>query len=90
MTIPQDSRLVRLLVLLPMALSASGCTRAPSVDVVGSFFPAWLLCFIGAIVLTSLFRLALSRLRVKVELPVLFYPSFAAFFTFVLWLLFFY
>jgi YtcA family len=68
----------------------SSCSRAPSIDVLGSFFPAWLVCFIVAIVLTALVRLALLRMRVKAALPVLVYPSLAALFTFVLWLLFFY
>jgi hypothetical protein len=43
-----------------------------------------------AIVLTALARLALLRLRVKAALPTLVYPSLAALFTFLLWLLFFY
>jgi hypothetical protein len=47
-------------------------------------------CFIVAIVLTALVRLALLRLRVKVALPLLTYPSLAALFTFLLWLIFFY
>ena len=67
-----------------------GCSRAPSVEVLGSFFPAWLVCFIAAIVLTALARLLVVRLRVKVALPMLLYPGLAAFFTFALWLLFFY
>jgi hypothetical protein len=68
----------------------AGCSRAPSVEVLGSFFPAWLVCFIVAIVLTALARLALLQLRVKAALPMLVYPSLAALFTFLLWLLFFY
>jgi hypothetical protein len=83
-------RHMRFLTPLLFVLVPSGCTRAPSVDVIGSFFPAWLVCFIVAIVLTSLVRWALSRLQMKVELPVLLYPSLAAFFTFALWLVFFY
>jgi len=47
-------------------------------------------CFIVAIALTALARLALLRLRVKAALPLLVYPSLAALFTFLLWLLFFY
>ena len=68
----------------------AGCSRAPSVEVLGSFFPAWLVCFIVAIVLTALARLALLQLRVKAALPLLVYPSLAALFTFLLWLIFFY
>ena len=90
MTVLRDSRLVRLLPLLLVAPLPSSCSRAPSVEVLGSFFPAWLVCFIVAIVLTALVRLALLRLRVKAALPLLVYPSLAALFTFLLWLIFFY
>ncbi len=90
MTVLRDSRLVRLLPLLLVAPLPSSCSRAPSVEVLGSFFPAWLVCFIVAIVLTALVRLALLRLRVKAALPLLVYPSMAALFTFLLWLIFFY
>jgi len=47
-------------------------------------------CFIAAIVLTAFARLALLRLHVKAALPLLVYPSLTAFFTFLLWLIFFY
>jgi YtcA family len=67
----------------------AGCSRAPSVDILGSFFPAWLVCLIPAILLAVLVRFVLSRLHVRLSLPVLVYPSIAALFTFVLWLLFF-
>jgi YtcA family len=90
MTLLRDFRLVRLLPLLLVASLLSGCSRAPSIEILGSFFPAWLVCFIVAIVLTALARLALLRLRVKAALPLLVYPSLAALFTFLLWLLFFY
>ena len=66
-----------------------GCSRAPSVEVLGSFFPAWLVCFIVAILLTALARLLVMRSRIKVQLPMLAYPGLAAFFTFALWLVFF-
>ena len=86
----RDSLFVRLLPLLLAAPLLSSCSRAPSVEVLGSFFPAWLVCFIVAIVLTALVRLALSWLRVRAALPLVLYPSLGALFTFLLWLLFFY
>ena len=85
-----DSRSIRLLPILLVAPLVSGCSRAPSVEVLGSFFPAWLVCFIVAIVLTALARLLVMRLRLKVALPMLAYPGLAAIFTFALWLVFFY
>ena len=86
----RDSLFVRLLPLPLAAPLLSSCSRAPSIEVLGSFFPAWLVCFIVAIVLTALVRLALLRSRVQAALPLLVYPSLAAIFTFLLWLLFFY
>ena len=90
MTLLRDSRFVRRLPLLLVAPLLSSCSRAPSVEVLGSFFPSWLACFIVAIVLTALARLGLLRLQVKAALPLLVYPSLTALFTFLLWLIFFY
>jgi hypothetical protein len=67
----------------------SSCTRAPSFDLLGSFFPAWLLCFAAAILLTIVARLILLRLRIAIVLPSLAYPCLTASCTFLLWLLFF-
>jgi len=90
MTALRDSRVVRLLPLLLVAPLLSSCSRAPSVEVLGSFFPAWLVCFLVSIVLPALVWLVLLCLRVKAALPLLVYPSLAALFTFLLWLIFFY
>jgi len=75
--------------LAPMMLLPASCSRAPSFDIIGSFFPAWLVCFVLAIVLTVLARWLLLRLHIEIALPVLVYPSLTAFFTFALWLVFF-
>jgi len=79
----------RLLVYLVVFLLA-GCSRTPSVDILGSFFPAWLVCLAAASLLTALARLILMRLHMKLDLPVLAYPALAALLTFSLWLMFFY
>ena len=67
----------------------SGCSRAPTFDIVGSFFPAWLVCFIAGIFLASFAHWLLSRLKIVLLVPILVYPSLAALFTFMLWLIFF-
>jgi hypothetical protein len=67
----------------PLVLTA--CGRAPAFDVLGSFFPAWLVCFAVGIVLAVLCR-ALLQPRVEIAFPVLVYPSLTAIFTFALWL----
>jgi YtcA family len=64
-------------------------TRAPSFDILGSFFPAWLVCLALALLLTAGARLLFSRLHIVIALPVLTYPSLTALFTFALWLIFF-
>lgn len=71
--------------LLLLMLSLTGCGRAPSFDILGSFFPAWLLCFVVAILLTVLSRKLLRR-RVEIAWPIVTYPSLTALFAFVLWL----
>ncbi len=37
-------------------LSLPGCGVAPSVNILGSFFPAWLICIVAGVVLTILTR----------------------------------
>jgi hypothetical protein len=58
--------------LIGISVSLSGCARigayAPSLDVYGSYFPAWLICLIAGIILTVLASqigrvLGLSQLR---------------------------
>lgn len=75
--------------LVPALQLIAGCSRAPSFDVLGSFFPAWLVCLILAVALTAFCYLLFSRLRMVVVYPMLVYPSLIAIFTFSLWLVFF-
>ncbi len=72
-------------------LSATGCSRAPSFNILGSFFPAWILCGVLGILLAVVVRILFVRLNFEQELSplILFYPCLAAFFTFSIWLLFF-
>jgi hypothetical protein len=67
----------------------AGCSQAPSVDVMGFFFPAWLVCTALAVLFTVLTRWVLVRFHMSFDLEVLAYPSLAAFLTFALWLIFF-
>jgi YtcA family len=69
----------------PTLLFLAGCGRAPSFDILGSFFPAWLLCLAVAIMLTVASRAVLSRCA-EIAWPVLVYPSLTALFAFALWL----
>ena len=73
--------------LVPASLLLAGCARAPAFDVIGSFFPAWLVCLIAAILLTVLAGWLFLRLRVPLTPPILIYPSLTALFACALWLI---
>ena len=72
--------------LMVPTLLLTGCGRAPSFDVLGSFFPAWLVCLALSLVLTAAARWLLSRLHIAIALPVLTWPSLTALFAFAFWL----
>jgi len=67
-------------------VSCTGCSRAPSFDILGSFFPAWLVCLTLGLLLTVAARWLLLRVGIVLALPILTYPSLAALFTCALWL----
>lgn len=70
---------------------ATGCSRAPTFNILGSFFPSWILCGVAGLLLTVLARLLFVRIQLEKELSplIVVYPCLAAFFTFTLWLMFF-
>ena len=72
-------------------LLCTGCGRAPSIDVLGSFFPVWMVCLILAVILASIVRVVLLRFKFEQEVgPVaLFYPALVILFSCLLWLIFF-
>ena len=72
--------------LILAAFFLTSCGRAPSFDVLGSFFPAWLVCLALSLMLTAVARWLLLRLHIVIALPVLTWPSLTALFTFTLWL----
>jgi hypothetical protein len=73
--------------LLPVA----GCSRAPSFNVLGSYFPAWLICILIGIAVASLVSVVLGRMNMSnlIRWTILVYPCLAASVAFTLWLLFF-
>jgi len=74
-----------------ICLLCTGCGRAPSVDIIGSFFPVWMVCLAIAVVVACLLRVVLLRLQFESEIgPVaLFYPSVVILISCLLWLIFF-
>jgi len=73
------------------ALLTTGCSRAPSINILGSFFPAWILCGVIGVLLAAAARVLFARLNWERELSplIVVYPCLAALFTFSIWLLFF-
>lgn len=73
------------------ALLESGCTISPSVNVLGAYFPDWLFCIVAGVVLTVVVYQVLARLpeRRWFGPSAVVYPTLAALFALVTWLLFF-
>jgi hypothetical protein len=75
-------------VLLCAAILQTGCARAPAVDVIGSYFPVWMISLTIAVILTFVIRYILVKVRLESEVGPLaiFYPSLLTLLTGVLWL----
>ena len=84
-------RHTRILSVFLLALALAGCSHSPTFNILGSFFPSWLLCLIVGICLAALVNWILTRYKLEklIVWPVLIYPCVAAFFSFFLWLIFF-
>ena len=82
---------LRVALLCAPLLLLSGCQQAPSFNVLGSYFPAWLFCLFIGMILTAVARVILRRrsLGGALDPPLLMYSCLTAFFTFALWLIFF-
>ena len=79
----------KILLLCFAVMTSSSCSRAPSVEVIGSFFPAWMFCIIAALIITGLIRLQLVRRGFEKQLGplIVLYPSIAVGITCLLWLI---
>lgn len=86
----RQGNLVATISFLLFALcSLASCARAPAIDILGSFFPGWLVCLVPGILLSVLVQQLLARRRMELSYPALVYPCLTALFTFVTWLIFF-
>jgi hypothetical protein len=72
-------------------LYVSGCSRAPTFNILGSFFPSWILCGVLGLLLAVGVRLIFVKMKFEQDIAplILVYPCLAAFFTFTIWLVFF-
>src|ERR1700679_266362 len=67
-----------------------GCSHAPEYSIFGSFFPVWIFCSAGGLVLAAGARALIARTAIDEHLasPILFYLGMATFLACMLWLLF--
>jgi hypothetical protein len=80
-------------VLLAGILVLAGCRHeySPTVDVLGSYFPAWIICIVSGLILTVIARQVLIALKVASHLrpAPLTYLCLMIAFTLAVWLMFF-
>ncbi|MGD0892654.1 MAG: YtcA family lipoprotein [Terracidiphilus sp.] len=80
--------------ILPTALltiEIAGCRRAPTFNILGSFFPSWLICLFAGIILSVIANRIFARFDLEKEIlwPIAVYPCLALLFASVFWLIFF-
>lgn len=69
----------------------SGCSYSPSFNLLGSYFPAWIICFAIATALATAIHAVFTKARMVEELwplPVV-YPCLISFLSCTLWIIFF-
>ena len=83
---------LRYLAGLPVVapLMLAGCSHAPEYSIFGSFFPVWIFCSVGGLLLMLGARALIAHTAIADYLagPVLLYLSMAVFLACMLWLLF--
>jgi FtsH-binding integral membrane protein len=72
-----------------LVFALTGCARSPSFNVLGSYFPGWIVCMVGSILVTALIRFVLNRLQWEQKVPALplFYFSVALLIACSIWLI---
>jgi hypothetical protein len=72
-------------------MSAMGCRLNPNVEIVGSYFPGWMISLALGVVLTLVANTLLRRkgLDRSIGHPAIIYPGMVVLFTCLLWLCFF-
>ena len=69
-------------------IGCSGCSKGPSIEFIGTFFPVWMVCILAGLAITGLIRAGLVRLGLEQKLGpvVVFYPSLMVAICCLLWL----
>lgn len=78
-------------VALIAATLTSGCVNAPSIGVLGAYFPDWLFCIVAGVVLTVIIHLILKRSQTNqlIGPAAVVYPTLVTFLALAIWLMFF-
>jgi hypothetical protein len=84
-------RLVTSLLLSLPVIFLMDCSRNPNVEIVGSYFPGWMLALVLGVLLTLTTNSLLRRQGMDRTIghPAIIYPSMVVLFTCLLWLCFF-
>lgn len=74
--------------LLP-CFAVAACRRSPTFNILGSFFPSWLICLFAGIVLAAVAYRIFARFALDKEIlwPVVVYPCLTLLFACTLWLI---
>lgn len=70
-------------------LFTSGCANSPSINVLGAYFPEWMFCIVGGVLLTVALHAAFGRTRFAVWLrpTAVVYPAALLVFALLIWLI---
>jgi hypothetical protein len=86
-------RFQRSLILPAMLVVAqlAGCRLAPTFNILGSFFPSWLICLFAGIIVAVIASRVFARFALDKEIlwPVVVYPCIALLSACTIWLIFF-
>jgi hypothetical protein len=71
------------------AVLLTGCARSPTFNILGSFFPAWLVCLAAGTALAAGAYQAFIYLKLAKDIPwsIVVYPCIAIFFACTFWLI---
>jgi len=84
------SSLTRLAVLAALVPMLTGCSRNPSLEISGSFFPAWMLCIFVGLVATLIAKRVFLATKIDAHLTpqLVVYGALMLNFTLLAWLIF--
>ncbi|WP_120296221.1 YtcA family lipoprotein [Paraburkholderia sp. BL23I1N1] len=74
---------------LAVAILTGGCAIAPSISVLGAYFPDWLFCSVAGAALTIIAYVILERAQSDDRLvpPIVIYPTLITLFSLSVWLI---